>query len=51
MGVSGKWFKALVGSKKSEKSQSSEHDENAVSIILYPSHQWSTLVSVALFFD
>ncbi|KGN66920.2 protein IQ-DOMAIN 1 [Cucumis sativus] len=29
MGVSGKWFKALVGSKKSEKSQSSEHDENA----------------------
>ncbi|KAG6590128.1 Protein IQ-DOMAIN 1, partial [Cucurbita argyrosperma subsp. sororia] len=28
MGVSGKWFKALVGSKKSEKSQSSEHDEN-----------------------
>ncbi|XP_023001301.1 protein IQ-DOMAIN 1-like [Cucurbita maxima] len=29
MGVSGKWFKALVSSKKSEKSQSSEHEENA----------------------
>lgn len=35
MGVSGKWFKALVGAKKSEKSQSSEHDENSVSIILH----------------
>lgn len=28
MGVSGKWIKALVGLKKSEKSQSSEKDEN-----------------------
>ncbi|KAJ9178740.1 hypothetical protein P3X46_010599 [Hevea brasiliensis] len=28
MGVSGKWFKALVGLKKSEKSQSSEKDDN-----------------------
>ncbi|CAL8162437.1 unnamed protein product [Prunus armeniaca] len=28
MGVSGKWIKALVGLKKSEKSQSSERDEN-----------------------
>ncbi|XP_022756042.1 protein IQ-DOMAIN 1-like [Durio zibethinus] len=28
MGVSGKWFKALVGMKKSEKSQSSEKEEN-----------------------
>lgn len=29
MGVSGKWFKALVGLKKSEKSQSSEKDDNS----------------------
>lgn len=28
MGVSGKWIRALVGLKKSEKSQSSEKDEN-----------------------
>ena len=28
MGVSGKWFKALVGLKKSEKSQSLDKDEN-----------------------
>ncbi|XP_022752504.1 protein IQ-DOMAIN 1-like [Durio zibethinus] len=28
MGVSGKWIKALVGLKKSEKSQSSEKEEN-----------------------
>jgi hypothetical protein len=28
MGVAGKWIKALVGLKKSEKSQSSEKDEN-----------------------
>ncbi|KAI5323175.1 hypothetical protein L3X38_032247 [Prunus dulcis] len=28
MGVSGKWIKALVGLKKSEKSESSERDEN-----------------------
>lgn len=28
MGVSGKWIKALVGLRKSEKSQSSEKDEN-----------------------
>ena len=28
MGVSGKWIKALVGMKKSEKSQSSEKEEN-----------------------
>ncbi|GMP99149.1 hypothetical protein CsSME_00046742 [Camellia sinensis var. sinensis] len=28
MGVSGKWIKALVGFKKSEKSESSERDEN-----------------------
>uniref|UniRef100_A0A5B6ZM85 IQ-domain 5 n=1 Tax=Davidia involucrata TaxID=16924 RepID=A0A5B6ZM85_DAVIN len=31
MGVSGKWIKALVGLKKSEKSQSSEKDENRMS--------------------
>ncbi|KAJ0020013.1 hypothetical protein Pint_31663 [Pistacia integerrima] len=28
MGVSGKWIRALVGLKKSEKSPSSEKDEN-----------------------
>lgn len=28
MGVSGKWIKALVGLKKSEKSQSSVKDDN-----------------------
>jgi hypothetical protein len=28
MGVSGKWFKALGGLKKSEKSQSLDKDEN-----------------------
>lgn len=28
MGVSGKWIKALVGLKKSERSKSSEKDEN-----------------------
>lgn len=28
MGLPGKWIKALVGLKKSEKSQSSEKDEN-----------------------
>lgn len=28
MGVSGKWIKALVGLKKSDKSPSSEKDEN-----------------------
>ncbi|KAL9368274.1 hypothetical protein Peur_039473 [Populus x canadensis] len=31
MGVSGKWFKALVGLKKSEKSQSLDKDENRTS--------------------
>lgn len=31
MGVSGKWFKALVGIKKSEKSQSLDKDENRTS--------------------
>ncbi|XP_022731988.1 protein IQ-DOMAIN 1-like [Durio zibethinus] len=30
MGVSGKWIKALVGLKKSEKSQSSDKEENRV---------------------
>lgn len=36
MGVSGKWIKALVGLKKSEKSPSSEKDEN-VGIIIFSS--------------
>ncbi|KAA8544366.1 hypothetical protein F0562_022366 [Nyssa sinensis] len=31
MGVSGKWIKALVGLKKSEKSQLSEKDDNRIS--------------------
>lgn len=35
MGVSGKWIKALVGLKKSEKSQSQERDDN-VSILFFP---------------
>jgi hypothetical protein len=34
MGVSGKWFKALVGLKKSEKSQSLDKEEN-VSLFIY----------------
>lgn len=28
MGVSGKWIRALVGSKKTQRSQSSDKDEN-----------------------
>ncbi|XVE79152.1 hypothetical protein DITRI_Ditri14bG0035100 [Diplodiscus trichospermus] len=32
MGVSGKWIKALVGLKKSEKSQTSEKEENRASV-------------------
>ena len=34
MGVSGKWFKALVGLKKSEKPQSLDKEEN-VSLFIY----------------
>lgn len=35
MGVSGKWIKALVGLKKSEKSQSSEKDESVSNFLFY----------------
>jgi len=36
MGLPGKWIKALVGSKKSEKSQSSEKDENVSALFGLP---------------
>ena len=35
MGVSGKWIKALVGLKKSEKSESSEKNESVSYFLSY----------------
>lgn len=49
MGVSGKWIKALVGLKKSEKSPSSEKDEN-VGIIIFSSFSNIHLLSFQSFF-
>lgn len=56
MGVSGKWIKALVGLKKSERSKSSEKDENvgAHLIILFNAFACSMIyidsVSTSLFY-
>lgn len=40
MGVSGKWIKALVGFKKSEKSPASENNENVSICFIFPSTQF-----------
>lgn len=43
MGVSGKWIKALVGLKKSERSKSSEKDENVGAHLITLSNAFACL--------
>lgn len=52
MGVSGKWIRALVGLKKSDKSQSSEKDENvSLFLLLFQSHLFCQIKDDGCFCD